>query len=62
MLLQTKKRRFIVRCPKCHLKQQVEIEGYPIGYFRKCSFCGKNFCIHKNPQNSNLVKEVKDGV
>ena len=48
----------LVSCPNCGNRQKIEVDGHPVGKYTKCVFCGKNYCIHKNPSYSQIIKDL----
>lgn len=55
------KRLFKVVCPNvtCRKTQTVEVEGSPAGKRKTCTYCGRSFIIHRNINNSQIIKELK---
>jgi len=54
-----KRRKFKVRCKFCGKEQLIIITGHPVGKTKRCVYCGRIFCIHKNPLNSFIIREIK---
>lgn len=54
-----KKKKYLVRCPKCGNKQIIEIRAeFPTGHQKRCVYCGKTWIIHHNPHSSTIIKEI----
>lgn len=49
---------FKVRCPVCHRIMIVEVRGSPYLKRHTCPFCRKNFAIHKNPSDTQIIKII----
>jgi len=52
------KRIYLVKCPHCGREQKFETEGYPVNKYKKCINCEKVFCVHRNPLDTAIVKEL----
>lgn len=50
--------RYLVKCPFCKKDMKVEVEGMPVHKNKKCVYCGRGFCLHRSPQDSNIVKDL----
>ena len=51
---------YLVKCPNCgNQMQALTYKQFPQGVIKKCVYCPKNFNIHKNVNDSQIIKQIK---
>jgi len=51
---------YLVKCKFCGKEQKVWTKkDFPVGIKKGCVYCGKTFCIHNNPNDSNIIKRLQ---